>query len=100
MTEHNFDNFSQLFNKWQKNIINFTLKRNLANKEIEKYIRSIQIIDSEIWKSLFTAKEFYNKKLHNYNQKIKRIKQKENELKELLEYVEREKNSYRRDQNR
>jgi len=93
MTDHNFDNFSHYFNKWQKNIINFALKRNLVNKELEKYIKSFQTIDSEIYKALFTAKEYYNKKHRYYNQKIKRLKQKEIEFKQLLDYVNREKRS-------
>ena len=91
MNDYNFDNFSQYFNKWQKNIINFTLKRNLANKELENYIKSFQTIDSEIYKALFTAKEFFNKKHRYYNQKIKRLKQKEIEFKQRLDYANREK---------
>lgn len=90
MTDHKFDNFSQFFSKWQKNIINIVLKRNLANKEIENYIKSFQNIDSEIYKSLFAAKEFYDKKRHYYNQKIKKLKQKEIEFKKLLDYVYKE----------
>jgi len=91
MNDKNFDNFSQYFHNWQKNIINFTLKRNLANKELENYIKSFQTIDSEIFKALFTAKEQYNKKNRYYNQKIKRLKQKEVEFNQLLDYVNREK---------
>jgi len=93
MTDRNFDNFSHYFNKWQKNIINFDLKRNLVNKELEKYIKSFQTIDSEIYKALFTAKEYYNKKHRYYNQKIRRLKQKEIEFKQFLDYVKREKKS-------
>jgi len=93
MSDYNFDNFSQYFNKWQKNLINIALKRNLVNKELEKYIKSFQTIDSEIYKALFTAKEYYNKKHRYYNQKIKRLKQKETEFKQLLDYVNREKGS-------
>ena len=93
MSDYNFDNFSQYFNKWQKNLINIALKRNLVNKELEKYIKSFQTIDSEIYKALFTAKEYYNKKHHYYNQKIKRLKHKETEFKQLLDYVNREKGS-------
>ncbi|MBY9016485.1 MAG: hypothetical protein KGD68_12390 [Candidatus Lokiarchaeota archaeon] len=90
MNEHNFDNFSQYFNKWQKNILNFTLKRNLANKELENYIKSFQTIDSEIFKALFIAKKYYYKKHHYYNRKIKRLKQKEIDFNQLLDYVNRE----------
>ena len=91
MNDHNFDNFSQYFNKWQKNLINLALKRNLVDKELENYIKNIQTIDSEIYKALFTAKEYYDKKRHYYNQKIKRIKQKEIEFKKLLDHVNRDK---------
>ncbi|MHA1239956.1 MAG: hypothetical protein ACTSQU_04100 [Promethearchaeota archaeon] len=91
MNDNNFDNFSQYFNNWQKNIINFTLKRNLADKELENYIKSVQTIDSEIYKALFIAKEYYNKKHRYYNQKIKRLKQKEVEFNQHLDYVNREK---------
>jgi hypothetical protein len=73
--------------------MNFALKRNLVNKELEKYIKSFQTIDSEIYKALFSAKEYYNKKHRYYNQKIKRLKQKEIEYKQLLDYVNREKRS-------
>jgi len=93
MTDRNFDNFSHYFNKWQQNIINITLKRNLINKELEKYIKSLQTIDSEIYKALFTAKEYYNKKHRYYNQKTKMLKQKEIEFKQLLDYLNREKRS-------
>ena len=77
MTDHQFDNFSRYFYNWQKNIINFTLKRNLANKELENYIRSFRNIDSEIVKALFTAKEFYDRKRSYYKKKIKRLKQRD-----------------------
>ena len=91
MNDTNFDNFSQDFNKWQKNLINLSLKRNLVNKELENYIKNIQTIDSEIFKALFTAKEYYNKKQQYYNQKIKRLKQKEIEFKKLLTNKEKRK---------
>jgi len=90
MNERNFDNFSQYFYNWQKNIINFVLKRNLTNKELENYVKSFRNIDSEIYKSLFTAKEFYTKKRHYYNQKIKKLKQNEIDFKKLLEYAYKE----------
>ena len=91
MTDHKFDNFSQYFHNWQKNVINFVLKRNLANKELENYIKSFRNIDSEIYKSLFAAKEFYYKKRRYYKQKINKIKQQEIEFRKLLEYVYKEK---------
>jgi len=90
MTAHKFDNFSHYFNNWQKNLINFVLKRNLSNKELENYIRSFRNIDSEIYKSLFTAKEFYTKKRSYYNQKIKKLKQNEIDFKKFLEYLFKE----------
>jgi len=90
MTTHKFDNFSHYFYNWQKNIISIVLKRNLANKELENYVKSFRNIDSEIYKSLFAAKEFYTKKRHYYNQKIKKLKQNEIDFKKLLNYVYRE----------
>ncbi|MBY9021154.1 MAG: hypothetical protein KGD67_08855, partial [Candidatus Lokiarchaeota archaeon] len=75
----------------KKNFINTTLKRNLVNKELENYIKSFQNIDSEIYKSLFTAKEFYDKKQHYYNKKIKRLKQKEIEFNQILNYANKDK---------
>ncbi len=89
MNDRNFDNFSHNFNKWQKNIINFTIKRNLANKELEKYIKSVPTIDSEIYRALFTAKEYYTHKLRYYNRKNKRLKKKEHEFKQLLVYAKK-----------
>jgi len=90
MTTHKFDNFSHYFYNWQKNIISFVLKRNLANKELENYVKSFRNIDSEIFKSLFAAKTFYTKKRHYYNQKIKKLKQNEIDFKKLLDYANRE----------
>jgi len=91
MTNHKFDNFTQYFHNWQKNVISIALKRNLANKELENYIRSFRNIDSEIYKSLFAAKEFYGKKRHYYKQKINKLKQQEIEFRKLLEYLYKEK---------
>ena len=91
MKNNNFDKFSHYFNKWQKNIINFTLKRNLANKELENYIKSFHTIDSEIYKALFTSKEYYYKKQRYYDHKINRLKQEEIEFKRRLNYINREK---------
>ncbi|MFX0011727.1 MAG: hypothetical protein ACFE9R_15545 [Candidatus Hermodarchaeota archaeon] len=91
MPNHKFDSFSRYFYNWQKNIINFTLKRNLANKELENYIRSFRNIDFEIVKALFAAKEFYDKKQHYYKRKIKDLKRKDIEFKRLLEYAYEEK---------
>jgi len=90
MTANKFDNFSHYFYNWQKNIISFVLKRNLASKELENYVKSFRNIDSEIYKSLFAAKEFYAKKRHYYNQKIKKLKQNEIDFKKLLDYAYRE----------
>jgi len=90
MTDHKFDNFSRYFHNWQKNVINFGLKRNLANKELENYIKSFPNIDSEIVKSIFTAKEFYAKKRRYYKKKIKNLKQKDLEFTKLLEYAYKE----------
>lgn len=90
MNDHKFDNFSHYFHNWQKSVINFALKRNLESKELENYIKSFRNIDFEIVKSLFAAKEFYDKKRRYYKQKIKNLKQKEIEFKKLLEYVYKE----------
>lgn len=87
MTIRKFDSFSQYFHNWQKNIINFSLRRTLANKELENYIKSFRNIDSEIFKSLFEAKEYYNKKRRYYNQKIKKLAKQEFEFTKLLEYA-------------
>jgi len=93
MTAHKFDNFSHYFYNWQKNVISFGLKRNLANKELDNYVKSFRNIDFEIYKSLFAAKEFYAKKRRYYNKKIKKLKQNEIDFKKLLEYVYNERKS-------
>jgi len=91
MTDHKFDKFSQYFDSWQKNVITLTLKRDLANKELENYIKSFRYIDSEIYKSLFAAKEFYGKKQRYYKQKINKLKQQEIEFGKILKYEYQEK---------
>ncbi|MFX0076231.1 MAG: hypothetical protein ACFE96_12365, partial [Candidatus Hermodarchaeota archaeon] len=86
----NFDDFSRYFHNWQKNVINFGLKRNLSSKELENYIMSFPNIDSAIVKSLFAAKEFYAKKRRYYKKKINSLKQKDIEYTKLLEYAYKE----------
>ena len=61
MSSEKYDDFNHLFNKAQKGIKDLVRKRNQLNINIENYINSFQTIEDEIYKTLFDAKEYYNK---------------------------------------
>ncbi|MHA1987911.1 MAG: hypothetical protein ACW98D_14845 [Promethearchaeota archaeon] len=75
-------NFSKYVNNAQKRVKEFVLEKNQLNSKLKNYILNFQSIDSEIYKSLFNAREFYNEKRYGYNIKLEklRIKKKEYEL--------------------
>ena len=64
MTSEKYDNFKYSFNTQQQEIKEFRRKRNQLNKKIKDYINNFQMIESEIYKSLFDARKVYRKNRH------------------------------------
>lgn len=86
MSREKFNNFSYFYNDVQKEIDNFILSRNQLNKRINKCIDSFQIIEREIYKTLFDAREYFNEKCHYCTKKIKKLRRRALEFEELLDY--------------
>ncbi|MFX1356121.1 MAG: hypothetical protein ACFFA8_02465 [Promethearchaeota archaeon] len=85
-------NFGYIIIDAQKQIKEFVHKRNQLHNKIKKYINNFQMIENEIYKSLFNAKEYYNKK-HSYSiKKIRKLRKKLLESEDLLEFFIKERN--------
>ncbi|MHA1458679.1 MAG: hypothetical protein ACTSQR_03345 [Promethearchaeota archaeon] len=75
------------FRELQNQIEEFRQKRDDLNKKTKDFINKLQKIDTEIDKSLNVAKEDYKKKRDYWNTKVKKLKDKKNEYKDLLDTV-------------
>ena len=73
------------FRELQLQIEEFRQKRDDLNKKTKDFIAKLQTIDIEIDKDLNTAKQDYKKKRDYWNTKVKKLKDKKNEYKELLD---------------
>lgn len=86
MNSEEFGNFEHHLDDLRKEIKDIMRKRNQLNNKIKKSISSFQSIESEIYKSLFKAKEFYNKKKYLCNKKINQLRHKAMEAEMFLDY--------------
>ncbi len=73
------------FKELQSQIEGFREKRDDLNKKTKDFITKLQAIDIEIEKDLNTAKQDYKKKRDYWNTKVKKLKDKKNEYKEILD---------------
>ena len=73
------------FRELQLQIMEFRQKRDDLNKKTKDFIAKLQTIDIEIDKDLNTAKQDYKKKRDYWNTKVKKLKDKKNEYKEILD---------------
>ena len=85
MSGEKYDNFSHLYNDLQKETKNLIHKENQLNTKIKNYIISFQMIEYEIYKTLFDAREYYNKKRHYCVKKIKKLRRRAIEFEDLLD---------------
>jgi len=76
-------NFDDYLNEAQKEVKEFVLEKEQLNSKLKNYIISFQSFDSEIYKSLYDAREFYYEKRYNYNQQITQLKNKKHEHERL-----------------
>ena len=73
------------FKELQLQIEEFRQKRDDLNKKTKDYINKLQTIDTEIDNHLNLAKQDYKKKRDYWNTKVKKLKDKKNEYKEILD---------------
>ncbi len=73
------------FRELQLQIEEFRQKRDDLNKKTKDFITKLQTIDIEIDKDLNTAKQDYKKKRDHWNEKVKKLKDKKNEYKDILD---------------
>ena len=94
MNDEKYDNFNHLINRAEKEMINLVKNSNQLNKKFMNCINNFQIIEREIYNALFDAKQFYNLKCRYCNKKIKKLRRKAIEFKELMDYHIFEKRNY------
>ena len=91
MNDEKFDNFNHSFNELKKQLKELRRKRKQFNHRIKRYIRNFQIIESNIYKSLFDAREFYKKRRNLINKKTRKLKKRKPEYKNILDNLIKEK---------
>jgi len=79
------------FKALQNQLEDFKQKRDDLNKKTKEYIKSLQDIDMKINKCLKTARDVYKKKRDHWNRKVKKLKAKKIEYKNLLDSIIEEK---------
>ncbi len=79
------------FNELQQKIGDFKVKRDELNKKTKDYINGLQKIENTINESLRAAKEKYKKKRDYWNNKVKKLKEKKIEYKNILDNLLQEK---------
>ncbi|MFX1356219.1 MAG: hypothetical protein ACFFA8_02960 [Promethearchaeota archaeon] len=77
------------FRDLQMQIEEFRSKRDELNKKTKDFINELQEIDTQIENLLKTARDNYKKKRDYWNSKVKKLKEKKNEYKDLFDkYIE------------
>jgi uncharacterized coiled-coil DUF342 family protein len=79
------------FRELQLQIEEFREKRDELNKKTKEYINELQNIDVKIEENLALAKDDYKKKRDYWNSKVKNLKDKKNEYKNILDKFTEEK---------
>ncbi|MFX1389815.1 MAG: hypothetical protein ACFE9Z_07130 [Promethearchaeota archaeon] len=80
-------NISEYINKAKKEVKEFILERDEFNIKLKNLILSFQSFDSEIYKLLYEAREFYTNKRRKYNNKLTNLKRKKNEYERLRDSI-------------
>ena len=73
------------FRELQLQIEEFRQKRDDLNKKTKDFINQLQEIDVKIGENLSLAKDNYKKKRDHWNSKVKKLKGKKNEYKDILD---------------
>ena len=96
MSGKKYDNFGYFIIDAQKEIKELVNKRNQLNNKIKRYIKSFQMAEYEIYKSLFNTKEYYNKKRYYSIKKIRKLRRKVIEYEEILDFLITERNKLKK----
>jgi hypothetical protein len=83
MSDKNDNNFDKCLSEAQKKVNDFKLEREQLNMKLRDYILSFQSYDSDIYKSLLDARDFYTEKRYKYNRKLEELKRKKKEYERL-----------------
>ncbi|MHA2119748.1 MAG: hypothetical protein ACW990_00950 [Promethearchaeota archaeon] len=83
-------NFNDFINNAQKKAKELVLERNQLNSKLKNFILNLQSIDSEIFISLFNAREFYYEKRYEINEKLENLKRKKIEREDLWNRLTKE----------
>ena len=76
MSDKNFDNFSHYYNEIQKTLREVVLNKRDLNMILTDLISNIQMIEFEIYTSIFDAKDFYNNQRNSFTKKINQLRKK------------------------
>jgi len=87
MSGKKYNNFGHFITDAQKEIKELGHKRNQLNNKIKRYIKSFQMAEYEIYKSLFNTKEYYNKKRSYSIKKIRKLRRKVIEYEDILDFL-------------
>jgi uncharacterized coiled-coil DUF342 family protein len=96
MSGKKYDNFGHFITDAQKEIKELVHKRNQLNNKIKRYIKSFQMAEYEIYKSLFNTKEYYNKKRYYSTKKIRKLRRKVLEYEDILDFLITERNKLKK----
>ena len=96
MSGKKYDNFGHFITDAQKEIKELVNKRNQLNNKIKRYIKSFQMAEYEIYKSLFNTKEYYNKKRYYSTKKIRKLRRKVLEYEDILDFLITERNKLKK----
>ncbi|MCK4285911.1 MAG: hypothetical protein KAX18_06900 [Candidatus Lokiarchaeota archaeon] len=96
MSGKKYDNFGYFITDAQKEIKELVNKRNQLNNKIKRYIKSFQMAEYEIYKSLFNTKEYYNKKRYYSTKKIRKLRRKVLEYEDILDFLITERNKLKK----
>jgi len=87
MNSENYYNINQFIIDVQKEIKEFVRKRNQLNSKIKNYINSFEMTEYEIYKTLFNAREYYNKKRQFCTKEIRKLRRKHIEHEDFLDFL-------------
>lgn len=91
MSKEKTQNSSLSFNELQGKIEDFKEKRDILNKKTREYIDSLSEIENAIIELLKTARDVYKPKRDHWNKKVKLLKEKKIEYKNLFDNLIEEK---------
>jgi len=96
MSGKKYNNFGHFITDAQKEIKELGHKRNQLNNKIKRYIKSFQMAEYEIYKSLFNTKEYYNKKRYYSIKKIRKLRRKVIEYEDILDFLITDRNKLKK----